>query len=509
YLGVHSLFDEGSPGKIDVMISDLDLGYLFLYDSENRSLLGFEFLSGEIRTLSRLPEMCSGLLSFAMKSLSEMLVVCEGVEAVNQIDLRTGSSSPFIASDELPRSVRSIQKLSSGYYLSGTSGEFAKLGLDAELEFSRAADISKTEIDWVELTQSLMDSLGNVHFVASMPRHIYMLDSVTGEKISQYGGRGRFEGQFSQLEMIMETTDGQIVACDAHNNRISVYSQSGDYSHSFGYSNTDPGAFHLPKDLHFDESGRLHVYDQGNARVQVFDSSLKLRDIWSADTRASTPWNNAVPLKAIRGGSYLLFQSDGTISVFDPSTNQFAAFEDLYGDHIKSLEAPSSGLLLKDGRMLVADKIGNKLIVISNRQVERVIENKPSTPHEEVLSRPTDVEQDPSSGNILVFQEGRDKILIYDRGLQFVRQISVAKTVKDFAIGPKGYIYAVEPKNDRVLVYNHEGDRVLEIGPELQGIFRLKSPQAVAVRKDGVIAVSDTGHNRVQLFPRVQLPESQ
>ena len=61
-------------------------------------------------------------------------------------------------------------------------------------------------------------------------------------------------------------------------------------------------------------------------------------------------------------------------------------------------------------------------------------------------------------------------------------------------------VYVAEKFKSHVSAYTCEGRFLSSFGKPRIGLGHLNSPQAIAVDKNGVVCVSDTGNNRLQLF---------
>lgn len=66
--------------------------------------------------------------------------------------------------------------------------------------------------------------------------------------------------------------DGRIFVMDGVNNRVAVFSSSGEFLYDFGGGGSGKGEFHFPLGITTDKSGRVYVADSGNHRVQALTS---------------------------------------------------------------------------------------------------------------------------------------------------------------------------------------------------------------------------------------------
>jgi sugar lactone lactonase YvrE len=69
--------------------------------------------------------------------------------------------------------------------------------------------------------------------------------------------------------------------------RIIKFDSRGRFVAETGRKGARPGSLDLPHSLAADTNGNVYVADSGNARIQVFDNSLKLRAVYH---HIGTPW---------------------------------------------------------------------------------------------------------------------------------------------------------------------------------------------------------------------------
>ena len=102
---------------------------------------------------------------------------------------------------------------------------------------------------------------------------------------------------FNGPAAVLAAPDGSIWVADGHrggNNRVLKFSSEGELLFQLGGGidalSRESGAFNDPHDLKMDSQGRLFVADRGNNRIQIFDQSGELLDIWTQFGRPSGIW---------------------------------------------------------------------------------------------------------------------------------------------------------------------------------------------------------------------------
>jgi hypothetical protein len=108
---------------------------------------------------------------------------------------------------------------------------------------------------------------------------------------------------------------GNIFVSDGYgNSRVMKYNKEGRFLASVGSNvkGSEPGQFNTPHTIATDKVGNVYVGDRGNNRIQVFDSNLTLRAVW---TGMGAPWAICIT-PATNGAKQYLYSSDAAGPIY-------------------------------------------------------------------------------------------------------------------------------------------------------------------------------------------------
>jgi DNA-binding beta-propeller fold protein YncE len=138
---------------------------------------------------------------------------------------------------------------------------------------------------------------GNV-WVTDIGSHLVMKFTPDGRPLLEIGTRdkpGCDATHLNQPTDVAVTPAGDVFVSDGYgNSRVAHFTQDGTFVKAWGTLGTKPGEFSLPHSIAVDSRGRLYVADRNNVRIQVFDQTGKLLDVWPD---VITPWGLCVTPK--------------------------------------------------------------------------------------------------------------------------------------------------------------------------------------------------------------------
>jgi DNA-binding beta-propeller fold protein YncE len=175
------------------------------------------------------------------------------------------------------------------------------------------------------------------------------------------GGYGVEPGQFVWPSGIALDSDRNIYVTDAWTDRISVFSESGDFLRSFGSPGDGSGQFRRPSGIAIDEDDNLLVVDTLNHRVQRLSRDGCYLSEWggmgSEPGQFDSPWG-------------ITTDADGCIYVADHLNHRIQKFDaeggfifelgsQGSGDH--EFDHPSDVAVDPDGDIYVCDWVNNRV----------------------------------------------------------------------------------------------------------------------------------------------------
>lgn len=192
----------------------------------------------------------------------------------------------------------------------------------------------------------------------------------------------------------------------------------------------------------------------------------------------------------------------GLNTVLNPTgPPQFA--QQLYGDFSSNLNKPmdvtttNSFIYVSDTnnkRVLVFDLAGSPVFSFGEQG------NKPGQ-----FNFPYGISSD-NQGRIFVADLYNGTISIHDEKGEFLDYFAHQYSKDKVISSPgglriiEGKVYVTDIQTNKVLVFNLEGELLLEIGEPGKGEGKFIAPNAITADSDGYIYVVDTGNSRIQVF---------
>ncbi|HYL85667.1 MAG TPA: SMP-30/gluconolactonase/LRE family protein [Candidatus Angelobacter sp.] len=206
-----------------------------------------------------------------------------------------------------------------------------------------------------------------------------------------------------------------------------------------------------------------------------------------------------------KGLVYVADQKVGAIFIFNTDSRDVQLIRNGYEAHFGLI----NGLAIDDDdRLFVSDgKMHRVLILDSKREVAGQIS--------EGLVDPVGLAIDRQNRFLYVVDTQQDQVLVFDADtLKLLRRIGTGgknhwlTTPGDFgapsnvALDKEGNVYVTDTMNNRVEIFDADGNFLSEFGKHGDGPGYLARPKGIAVDSDGHIWVADSYQDRVQVFNR-------
>ena len=176
------------------------------------------------------------------------------------------------------------------------------------------------------------------------------------EYLGEFGyGYGDGDGQFVLPTCMAFDSEDRLHVTDEHNHRVSVFDTSGKFLGKWGAFGEGDGRLNGPAGIAFDSADNAYVADQHNHRIQKFDRSggylLHWGGFGQGEGQFDMPWGVGVDSE---DNVYVADWRNDRVQKFAPDGRFLAAFGES-GDGDGQFRRPSSVAVDDDGYMYVAD----------------------------------------------------------------------------------------------------------------------------------------------------------
>jgi len=255
-----------------------------------------------------------------------------------------------------------------------------------------------------------------------------------------------------------------------------------------------------------DSGGNIYAADQGVAAVFIFDPQHKDHVALIANGRQA---RFGVIAGLALDDDDRLFVSDSIlrhIVVFSPKHEQEAAF----GTDV--LVRPSGVAIDRDNRLVYVADTGNDVVDVFDADSYKFLRQigKPSRKHDQsapgTFSLPEGVAVD-GDGNVYVTDTFNDRVEMFDADGQFISTFgrngdgpADFERPKGVAVDCDGHIWVVDATQNRVKVFNNQGRLLIYFGGAGYYPGQFMGPWGIAISPSNQVVVSETYPGRVQVF---------
>ncbi len=274
-----------------------------------------------------------------------------------------------------------------------------------------------------------------------------------------WGSLGISEGQFNSPNDMAINASGHVYITDTGNNRVQVFTQTGQYLFQWGTAGTGDGQFYSPRGIAINGSGHVYVTDAAS-RVQVFTQNGQYLYQWLANLSC----NNQNPLRRIAingsGNVYVWGMLTSTIQVFTQTGQR------LFNWGFSQWNNDSCAMSIQFDAPFVINSTGH--VYVSSR-----------------------------NGQIMVYTQTGQFLFSWEYEHETINFF--LDSSRGIAIDTSGQIYVTDKVYTRLLVFSQSGSflNILWQGDACE-FYR---PAAITINATGSILILDEGLNRVRSLP--------
>ncbi len=287
--------------------------------------------------------------------------------------------------------------------------------------------------------------------------------------IAVYGSPGSGPGQFTSPRNIAVGPDGNLYIADSGNHRIQVLDSEGNFLREWGQFGPGPGQFSEPWGIAVD-SQYVYVADTWNYRVQKFTLDGEFVDSWGeSGVAADIPGDSGGYFFGPRDVELL---PDNQIAVTDTGNHRIQIF-DREGNFIRAI-GTLGGLLGQFN-----EPVGMAGGLTANTYVA-----------------------DTWNGRIQKFDSGFFPIMEWPIDGWEGNSTNNKPYV---AVDSQGRVYATDPENYRVLIFDPFGIYLARFGQFSTGSDGFGLPNGIAIADDDTIYVTDAVNGSILKFAPISL----
>lgn len=247
------------------------------------------------------------------------------------------------------------------------------------------------------------------------------------------------------------------------------------------------GYFKGPLGVAVDANGNIFVADQGNNRIQKFDSNGNLVTTWGSNGQGpgQFSWVNGVAVDTSTGNVYVLDPGNGRIQEFNNS-----------GAFIRQWNQPAdgwwiTGIDVRNGRVYVVDQ--NNTFEVYDLSGNFIFETGADD-----LSFPNGITADPA-GNIYLADSGNNRVVKYDSAGNYVSNFSTGGVSGiGIALDQTGNFYLSDQFDGTVEKFDSSGNHLTQLGTPGSGPAQFDTPAQICLDAAGNIYVADSYNYRIQ-----------
>lgn len=341
-----------------------------------------------------------------------------------------------------------------------------------------------------------LDQQDNVYLAVG--NRVEKFDS-DGHFLFTWGSTGSGDGQFEGPSGIAIDVKGNVFVADLNNNRVEKFDNKGSFLTQWGSQGSGDGQFfnapYRRMGVAVDPQGQVYIIDNGNNRVQKFDSQGGFLLKWGSLGGGEGQFEQFISCYSVtvdkQGNVYILDSIKNLVQKFD-NQGHFLVKWGKWGSSDGQFSFPTDIATDLQGNVYITDYQANRVQKFDN-QGRFLLKWGIGGSGDGQFKNPGALAVD-QQGNVFVADQ---------KGVQKFDSQGLFKTRLPIAGGPIavdqiGNIYVVQYLF--VEKYDSEGRFVMKWGGAGQGDGQFDFPLDIAVDRQGQVYISDTRNSRVQKF---------
>ena len=201
-------------------------------------------------------------------------------------------------------------------------------------------------------------------YVGDHTLHCIQKLTLRGKFVSQFGSEGTAIGQFKIPTGLLFSQSELLFVCDKNNHRIQVFKHE-KFCRTFGHFGKRPGYFDGPEDLALSANeDQLFVADCGNDRVQVFTPSGQFLKVFGNFTDVPLKLQNPVGIYYTPDNHLLITScNNDCVFVFKEDGTFVSAIEGVDDQGKRKFCCPCGIMMLNNGQIVVTSVSTHRLLV--------------------------------------------------------------------------------------------------------------------------------------------------
>jgi len=330
------------------------------------------------------------------------------------------------------------------------------------------------------------------------PEPIYIFNS-DGELISHWSnGFGDLPGQFAYPESVAIDSADNVYISDTYNQRVQKFDSYGNYLTSWGESISTLGEFNSPEGMTIDDNNNILIADSRNNRIQKFTLDGTFIESWGLENQFNTPRDIA----SDEYGFYYVADHDwGRIQ----KLNSDGDIVDSWGFDFEKF--PISIAINRDLEWVYVSENGTSKIVVYDYDGNFLFSWGSWGEEDGQFRAQTGITID-NLGYVYVLDPQNDRFQKFDANGQFVFSVYIELfDALDILADNSGNVFIVNTTNTRIEQFHSDGSFNCSWGSFGWGAGSFMRPAGITMDPQGNIYISDSVKNQIQVFG-TELPDS-